>query len=81
MSKLIRISDEAYKKLHSLEEQMGDSKQEIIEKALEKIARENLLMQANRAYDLLKQDKEAWTEELKEREEWEVTINDGLEKL
>jgi hypothetical protein len=81
MTKLIRISDTAYKKLCSLEIEMGDSKQRIIQNALEKIARENLLRKANQAYEALKSDASAWAEELEERKELEGTLGDGLEDL
>ena len=58
---------------------MGASKQLIIEKALDRLARENLLKRANEAYEALRSDPEGWAEELKERAEWDVTLADGLE--
>ncbi len=79
MSKIIRISKNAYERLNQLEEDMGASKQSIIEKALDRLARENLLKKANEAYEALRSDPEAWAEELRERGEWDVTLLDGLE--
>lgn len=46
---------------------------------LEKGARrQQFLDQMNQAYRALRQDPDAWREELKEREDWEDTSDDGL---
>jgi hypothetical protein len=81
MSKLIRISESAFEMLRQLELESGDSKQTIIETALEKSMRENLIKKGNEAYEKLRQNPQAWAEELAEREAWEQTNNDGLEDL
>lgn len=81
MSKLVRISKIAFEQLSQLAEDMGASKQIIIEQALGKLARENLLRRGNEAYAALKQNPELWKEELEEREEWDVTLEDGLKDL
>lgn len=81
MSKLIRISDSAFEKLQKLEQETGESKQEIIEKQLEKRMRENLLKKGNEAYERLKKNPKAWQEELEERAVWQQADNDGLEDL
>lgn len=71
----------AVDKLNTLEADMGISKQLIIEKSLDRLIRENLLRKANAAYETLRNDPQAWQEEIQEREEWEVTLADGLENL
>ena len=71
----------AVDKLNTLEADMGISKQLIIEKSLDRLIRENLLRKANAAYETLRNDPQAWQEEIQEREEWEVTLTDGLENL
>ncbi len=42
------------------------------------ISSEELLIQANQAYAELRNNPEAWQEELAERELWEQTIADGV---
>lgn len=81
MSKIIRISKMAFDKLNTLESDMGISKQLIIEKSLDRLIRENLLRKANEAYAALRNDPQAWEEEIKERQELEATLADGLEDL
>lgn len=41
--------------------------------------KQDLLGETNRAYALLRADKNAWTEERQERTLWEGTLADGLE--
>jgi len=81
MSKIIRISEESFLKLSHLEKEMENSKQEIIDKALEKLARENLLVRAHKAYENLRNNPNLLQEDIEEQKEWESTLNDGLENL
>lgn len=81
MSKIVRISDEAYSRLSLLESELDNSKQEVIAKALESLARETLLSRANKAYKALRDNPKLWQEELKERAELEGTLNDGLDEV
>lgn len=81
MTKIVRISKNAYDKLNKLEVEIGASKQVIIEQALDKLMRENLIKRANKAYEKLKSNPQAWQEELEERATWESTITDGLEDV
>lgn len=66
MTKTIRISEDAYKKLLRLEKIKKSSKQEVIDRALENLIREDLFARANEAY--LAYD----TEDKREQEEWEI---------
>jgi len=81
MTKIVRISKNAYDKLNKLEVETGATKQAIIEQALDKLMRENLIERANKAYARLRSNPQAWQEELEERADWESTIADGLEDL
>lgn len=78
MSKIIRITEDAYKKLAQIAVEARLSKQVVIEQALEAMMRDNFFKKANAAYEALKKDPVAWQEELQEREEWEA-FNDNLE--
>ncbi len=81
MSKLIRISENAFEMLRQLEQESGDSKQVIIEKVLERLMRENLLKKGNEAYEELRRNPKAWQEEIEERKVWQQADTDGLEDL
>ncbi len=60
---------------------MGKRKQVILKKALDRLARENLLKKGNKAYETLQKDPVGWREELEERAIWDATVGDGLEDL
>ncbi len=79
MGKMLRVSDEIYKKLNQLTNSIGSSKQAVLEIALDDLAKKNLLEQANRAYDKLRQQPKEWKKELEERQQWDSTLADGLE--
>lgn len=76
MSKLIRISQSSYDKLSDLEEALGKTKQQVIEKALKELEREQFFKRVNEEYiknpELLKEEKVLM-------EEWDVTLLDGLD--
>jgi hypothetical protein len=78
MSKILRISDEAYSKLHHITKKTGLSNQEAIDKALQNLERETILKQANEAYAAVKKDPVQWREHLEEIALWETTLEDGL---
>ena len=53
----------------------------MLDEAIEHYQRERLLDEANAAYARLKiNNPKAWKEELAEREQWDGTLADGLEK-
>jgi hypothetical protein len=52
---------------------------EILDKALDAYRRQLFFEQLNAGYAALRNDVEAWAEELHERKEWDATLMDGLE--
>ncbi|MGA8165404.1 MAG: hypothetical protein WB791_10385 [Waddliaceae bacterium] len=76
-SRISRRSNSIIKEMVSL---TGHSKVEVIEHALEIYRRHERIRLMNEAYQALRSDKSAWKEELKDREELEGTLADGLEK-
>ena len=76
----VRISEPARKVLQSMAKQEGQSMQSILEKAVEHYRREQVLLQTNKAFSQLKQKKNEWHQELKERATWETTLADGMDK-
>jgi len=78
MSKLIRVSDEAYSKLDQIAHDTGLSRQDIFNKAIINLEREAIFKKANEAYAAIKNDPKQWQEEQEELALWDSTLGDGL---
>lgn len=76
----VRISANSYQILKTLSQGKGQSMQSVVDQAIEDLRRRKLLEETNRAFAVLKADKDAWQEEIEERELWENTLSDGVEK-
>ena len=77
-STTIRINPKAHIMLQRIAKQSGESMQASLAKAIELYRRQIFLQKANVAFDALREDPKAWQEELKERENWDVTLLDGI---
>ena len=75
----VDISETAHQTLQDLSKQTGQPLNVLLDKAVEEFRRKQFLEEANRAYAQLKNDPQAWAEELEERRAWDVTLEDGLE--
>ena len=78
-STTVRISKETHRALRSLATQRQVPIGELIAHMVKRLQRHELLEQTNAAYAALRNDPEAWQEELKERAVWETTLADGIE--
>ena len=76
----VRISPRAHQLLQQLAAEADVSMQAILDKAIESYRREEFLRAANRDYAALRRNPKGWKEELRERELWEQTLADGLDK-
>jgi hypothetical protein len=76
----VRISLRGHQLLRQLAKEEQQSMQAILDRALERYRRESFLLAANADFEALKSNPRAWKEELRERELWEQTLADGLEK-
>jgi hypothetical protein len=72
-----RISERAHRTLRRLAEELGESSEKVLDRALDLLERERLLDAINIGYATLRSDPAAWAEETAEREEWDVTLSDG----
>jgi len=54
--------------------------QAVLNEAIDSYRRQKFLEDANAAFAALRNDPEAWREEQQEREIWNRTITDGLER-
>ncbi len=79
MAQTSRISAKSDEIIHEMAAITGKAKIEIIEEALEVYRHHERMRLFNEGYEKLKVDKKAWKKELKEREELEGTLEDGLE--
>ncbi|MBC7343344.1 MAG: toxin-antitoxin system protein [Clostridia bacterium] len=77
---IVRVSKAAWHTLKDLSERRGETMQEIVDKALEEYRRKLFLEEANRAFAEIRNNPQAWQEELEERKAWDAAIADGLEE-
>ncbi len=77
-SATVRINPNAHTMLRRIAKQSKEPMQSTLTKAIELYCREKFLQKANAAFDALRKDPKAWQEELKEREDWDVTLLDGI---
>ena len=54
--------------------------QAILDSAIERYRRERFLRGANADFAALKSNAKAWKQELRDREQWETTVADGISK-
>jgi hypothetical protein len=80
MSVTIRIAEHTHVVLSDLARQEGRSLQATVEQAVEAYRRQRLLAEANAAYAKLRSNATRWTEEVEEREGWDVTLADDIEE-
>jgi hypothetical protein len=77
MPAAIRIPDSTYQTIREL---AGDgSMQAVVVQAVEAFRRQRIIDQANEGFAALRRDPVAWSQEEAERDEWVVTLGDGLE--
>lgn len=75
----VRISTSTHRVLRSLSSEVGESMQTIVEEAVEEYRRRRFLEGLDQDFKNLKQDQQAWKEELEERSLWDKTLLDGAE--
>lgn len=78
-STTVRVSAVTHEMLSSLAAQEKDSMANIIERAVEEYRKKKFWDATNQAFARLRENKEAWEDELAERAGWDVTLNDGLD--
>lgn len=77
-SSLVRINAKTFKILNEIVRSTGETKQEVLSKAIEEYRRNQFIREANEAYSVLKRNANQWQEEIDERNEWDVSLEDGL---
>lgn len=77
-STTIRVDRDVHAKLKTIAEEEGLTLTDTLRKLVEQHRRDRLFDQADRAYQRLREDPEAWDEIERERREIEGTQADGL---
>ncbi|MDA8064527.1 MAG: toxin-antitoxin system protein [Thermaerobacter sp.] len=78
-SSLVRIGEAAKRSLKEIAGQRGQSMQAVLDQAIESYRRQHFLEGLNQDFAALREDGEAWKEELAERAEWETALQDDSE--
>lgn len=79
-SSTVRIDEESQEILEGIKEQIEDSAQGIIHRALESYRRELFLKKCREGYLALKADAKVWDEETKDGQAWDQAANDSEEE-
>jgi hypothetical protein len=80
MATQLRVNESTHATIRNLAQEFGESMQSIVEKAIERYKRELFLESLNEDFKHLRENEEAWNEELDERRLWENTLTDGVEE-
>jgi predicted transcriptional regulator len=79
-STTIRIDERILAVVRELARQQHQTMQTILSEAIESYRRRKFLEQANAGFATLRRDPAAWAEEQEERDLWDRTVKDGLER-
>jgi len=74
----LRIDPTTQARLRDLAHRRGESMREVVARAVEELWREQLLEEINASFARLREDPEAWAQELEERRLSENTLMDDL---
>jgi hypothetical protein len=80
MAQTVRISEKSDHMIAELVALTGLTKVELMELALDNLRYKERMKRLNEGYRKLRNDPDAWKEELEDRSELEGTIGDGLEE-
>jgi len=75
-----RISESTRQLLQQLAHASGETMQAVLDKAVEAYRRQQFLEASNRAFAALRANAKAWQTEQTERQVWEISLADGLER-
>jgi hypothetical protein len=76
---VVRISAQAHRTLKELSRRSGASMPDVLDQAIEEYRRRRFLEGLHADFASLKRKPKAWKQELRERQEWDATLADGLE--
>ena len=78
-TQVVRVPSETHSRLKAMASASGETIGEVLVKAVESFRREMLLNSTNEAFAKLREKESLWKDEQNERDEWEATLDDGLD--
>ena len=79
MPATVQIQDDTLRILEELSHSLGESVPHLLRRAVDELRRKEFLAGLAADFAKLREDPEAWEEELEERRAWDVTLLDGLD--
>lgn len=76
----VRIRQDTHRTLRDIAVRTGRSLPDILEEAVESLRRQSFLQGLAADFSALREDSEAWQEELEERAAWDGVLGDDLEQ-
>ena len=76
----VRIKKDTHRSLRELATHSGRTLPEVLEEAVETLRRQSFLEGLAGDFEALRNDPEAWQDELEERAAWDGTLRDDLER-
>lgn len=76
----VRINRQTYNEIKELAEKQHKNMQNIIDLAIKHFMKIQYFQEMNLSYTRLRENQEAWEDEQNEREDWETTLQDDLDK-
>jgi predicted CopG family antitoxin len=80
-SKTIRVGRDVYDQLNALSSERQSTIGEVVADLVKERTRRDFYAKMREGYRALREDPAAWDEFQEEMSAWDVTLNDGLEKL
>ncbi len=77
---MVRIQEEDKDIIQKIAKESHQSMLKVMHQAIEEYRRKLFLQKSNLAFSVLKEKPVEWKNYKKEREEWDSTLNDGLEE-
>ena len=76
----VRIHEDTHRSLKEMAQQTGEAMADILARALKDYRRQSFLRGLAEDFAALRNDPDAWDEEMRERQAWEATLGDDLEE-
>ncbi len=78
-STTVRVDKQTWKEIKLLADKSHHTMQQIVELAIKHYKKLQYFEELNRSFAKLKENEEAWADEIKERRCWDATLADDLE--
>jgi hypothetical protein len=76
----VRVDKQTYKEIKLLADKCHHNMQRVVELAIKHYKKLQYFEELNHSFAKLKENEEAWADEIKERQCWDATLADDMEK-